>query len=111
VAQGPQSHGRLRLGHYSSIDGAIGFVLDRTADKPLARYDGERRVIELAVRDAPLGAVELVGPGGRLFARVAASGGLVVFHARKPNGTQARRDADVASCEARPVCCPVVVAP
>jgi hypothetical protein len=45
----PSRAGSLRLGHYSTGDGLVGFVLDRTGAKPRVRIDGEDRVYELDV--------------------------------------------------------------
>ncbi|MBL8741171.1 MAG: hypothetical protein JNK04_08760, partial [Myxococcales bacterium] len=42
--------GRLRLGHYATRDGLVGLVIDRSGAVPLARVDGSRTVLELAVR-------------------------------------------------------------
>src|SRR5687767_5890747 len=38
---------KLRLGHYSSPDGAVGFVLDRTGPKPKIRIDRTTDIVEL----------------------------------------------------------------
>jgi hypothetical protein len=38
---------KLRIGHYSSGDGLIGLVLDRTGTPPLAKIDGDPEVLVL----------------------------------------------------------------
>lgn len=40
---------KLRLGHYSSGDGLVGFVLDRTGAAPKLKMDGTNEVLVLEV--------------------------------------------------------------
>jgi hypothetical protein len=48
------------VGHYSTPNGKVGFVLDRTADPPKIRLDGDTYVLVLSPRQASKGWVELV---------------------------------------------------
>jgi hypothetical protein len=48
------------VGHYSTPNGKVGFVLDRTADPPKIRLDGDRYVLVLSPRQASKGWLELV---------------------------------------------------
>ena len=41
----------MKLGHYSSRDGSVGLVLDRTGEKPKIRMDGSQDIVELFVED------------------------------------------------------------
>lgn len=41
----------MKLGHYSSRDGSIGLVLDRTGDKPKVKIDGSQDITEVFVED------------------------------------------------------------
>src|SRR6185436_4775782 len=50
----------FRLGHYSSPDGFVALVLDRTGDKPKLRVDRSADIVELFVEDA-LDKGDLVG--------------------------------------------------
>lgn len=50
----------FRLGHYSSPDGFVALVLDRTGDKPKLRVDKSADIVELFVEDA-LDKGDLVG--------------------------------------------------
>jgi hypothetical protein len=60
----------LRLGHYSSGDGLVGLVLDRTGASPKMRLDGGSDIVELTVRPIDgKGRLALKDPSGktRLF--------------------------------------------
>lgn len=48
------------VGHYSTPNGKVGFVLDRTADPPKIRLDGDTYVLVLSPRQASKGWLELV---------------------------------------------------
>jgi hypothetical protein len=48
------------VGHYSTPNGKVGFVLDRTADPPKIRLDGDSYVLVLSPRQASKGWLELV---------------------------------------------------
>jgi hypothetical protein len=50
----------LRLGHYSSGDGMVGFVLDRTGSPPKMRLDGTTEVLPLEVRRTSARSYDLV---------------------------------------------------
>jgi hypothetical protein len=84
------------IGHYSTIDGKTGFVLDRTVDPPKARLDGDGTVHELAREGSVHGAFELVSADRKIWLRVAEeSGEILLFDGpQQANGVDVIRDAD-----------------
>jgi hypothetical protein len=48
------------VGHYSTPNGKIGFILDRTSDPPRIRLDGDAYVLVLTPRQASRGWLEFV---------------------------------------------------
>ena len=67
---------RQLLGHYSTLDGKTGFVLDRTVDPPRLRFDGDPYVKNLDVRPSLHCCVEYAAGG--LWMRVDKDTGAVV---------------------------------
>jgi hypothetical protein len=84
------------LGHYSTIDGKSGFVLDRTVDPPKARLDGDGTVHELAKEGSVHGAIELVSSDRKIWLRIDdESGEVLLFDGpQQMNGVDVVRDAD-----------------
>ena len=84
------------IGHYSTIDGKTGFVLDRTVDPPKARLDGDGTVHELARQGSVHGTFELVSDEGKIWLRVdAQSGEILLFDGpQQTEGVDVIRDAD-----------------
>lgn len=87
--------GRL-IGHYSTIDGKTGFVLDRTVDPPKARLDGDGTVHTLAREGSVRGAFELVSSDRKIWLRVdEESGEILLFDGpQQTAGVDVIRDAD-----------------
>jgi hypothetical protein len=57
----PTEFQRARLvGHYSTPNGKIGFILDRTSEPTRIRFDGSQYVLELTAQRASRGALEYV---------------------------------------------------
>ncbi len=85
---------RRLLGHYSTIDGKTGFVLDRTVDPPRVRVDGDRYVKNLAERPSVRCCVEYAA--GDFWVRVDKdSGAIVEFQgALQRDAVRVIRDAD-----------------
>jgi hypothetical protein len=89
------------LGHYSTIDGRTGFVLDRTKEPPLARLDGDAEVRELERRGSVHGAYELISADKKVWLRIDESTGDVLLFAgpREQEGVEVVRDADAERLE------------
>jgi hypothetical protein len=85
---------RRLLGHYSTIDGKTGFVLDRTVDPPRARLDGDPYVKILAVEPSVRCCVEY--RAGGFWVRIDKdSGSIVQFQgAQQTDSVRVIRDAD-----------------
>ena len=84
------------IGHYSTIDGKTGFVLDRTIDPPKARLDGDGTVHRLAREGSVHGAFELVSDDRKIWLRVdEESGEVLLFDGpQQTSGVDVIRDAD-----------------
>jgi hypothetical protein len=84
------------LGHYSTIDGKSGFVLDRTVDPPKAKLDGDGEVHTLAREGSVHGAFELVTDDRKIWLRIdEESGEILLFDGpQQTSGVQVTRDAD-----------------
>jgi hypothetical protein len=85
---------RRLLGHYATLDGKTGFVLDRTVDPPRARLDSDSIVRVLAVQPSVRCCVEY--RGGNFWVRVDKdSGAIVQFQGeRQTEGVRVVRDGD-----------------
>ncbi len=86
----------LKLGHYSSPDGSVGLVLDRTSDKPKIRMDGSKDIVEAFVEDEVRGgdvvARKYRGADTKIILRVDAHGGVELY--RNVGTVHLVRDAD-----------------
>jgi hypothetical protein len=90
-----QSGPRLRIGHYSTGSGLIGFVLDRMGMPIKLRFDGSDEIFALAAERSPYDSTTLKRDDGAAILRIYESGRVVVFGAGLPNGSaDARRDQD-----------------
>ncbi len=88
---------RQLLGHYTTLDGKTGFVLDRTVDPPRARIDGDPYVKNLDVRPSIRCCVEYAAGG--LWMRVDKdSGAILEFQGslQRDRSVRVIRDADAA---------------
>ena len=84
------------LGHYSTQDGASGFILDRTGTPWKARLDGVAKVVTLAESNEPRrGVKEYKSEDGSVWIRVEESGQVELFQGPKQHeGVRITRDAD-----------------
>jgi hypothetical protein len=90
----------FKLSHYSSPDGFIGIVLDRTGDNPKLRVDKSSDIIELFVEDA-LDRGDLIGhwmngPDGGHWLFLGKDGELAFIKPEARARTQGRRLRDIA---------------
>jgi hypothetical protein len=67
---------RRLLGHYSTIDGKTGFVLDRTVDPPRMRLDGDPYIKILGVRPSVRCCIEYTA--GNFWVRIDKDSGEIV---------------------------------
>jgi hypothetical protein len=83
------------LGHYSTHDGASGFILDRTGKPFLAKLDGIDKVVELSESYGPYNTKEYRSADKSVWLRIDESGRVVSFQGPKQiNGVDVVRDAD-----------------
>jgi hypothetical protein len=87
---------RRLLGHYSTIDGKAGFVLDRTVDPPRVQLDGDPYVKVLGVNPSVRCCVEY--NAGNFWVRIDNDTGAIVEFQGDPQheGVRVIRDADAA---------------
>lgn len=85
---------RGRLGHYSSGDGLVGFVLDRTGKKPKLKMDDDAHALELDVMPGSHGDVALTYPVRGTVVLLGDHGEVTFFMNGK--AFHMRRDADAA---------------
>jgi hypothetical protein len=84
------------LGHYSTVDGKSGFILDRTQEPPLARLDGDEAIRPLTRRGSVYGAYELASDDKSIWLRIAEESGQVLLFQgpQQTAGVEVVRDAD-----------------
>jgi hypothetical protein len=70
---------RLRIGHYSSGDGLVGFVLDRLGTPIKLRFDHSDEILALTTERAYDDSVDLKRDDGRGVLRLHPNGRVVVF--------------------------------
>jgi hypothetical protein len=88
--------GRL-LGHYSTQDGASGFILDRTTTPWRAKLDGVAKIVNLSESGGPYDTKEYRSDDKSIWLRVDADGTVVLFQGPKQTeGVRVVRDADAA---------------
>jgi Domain of unknown function (DUF4908) len=94
-ACGAQSGAPLRIGHYSSGSGLIGFVLDRLGTPIKLRFDGSDEILALTSERAPYDSMTLKRDDGIGVLRIYENGQVLLFD-EKLNGGSARayRDQD-----------------
>jgi hypothetical protein len=88
--------GSLRLGHYSSADGLVGFVLDRTGPTPRVRMDGEERVYVLEVISTSRLHTDFVSHERHIGISFMKDGSGASFSGRGRDELSIRRDGDAA---------------
>jgi len=83
------------LGHYSTRDGASGFILDRTVTPPRAKLDGTDKVCPLAESHGPFDTKEYRCEDKTIWIRVDGEGNVQLFQGPKQHeGVNVVRDAD-----------------
>jgi len=85
----------LRIGHYSSGNGMIGFVLDRLGTPIKVRFDGSDEILALTPERAPYDSMTLKRDDGNGVLRIYPNGQVLVFHPKLAGGSaRAYRDQD-----------------
>ena len=87
--------GQLRIGHYSSGNGLIGFVLDSLATPIKLRFDDSEEILALTAEPAPYSSVTLKRDDGFAVLRIGEDGHVLLFDERLNGGSgTAYRDQD-----------------
>lgn len=85
------------LGHYSTEDGASGFILDRTVTPWRGKLDGTNKIVKMAETDTPhTGEKEFTSEDKSIWIRVHMESGRVLFFQgpKQHEGVRVVRDAD-----------------
>ena len=84
------------IGHYSTLDGATGFILDRTQDPIVVRLDGTKDNEPLVWHGALHESIDYQSPNQKVWLRVhKESGDPMLFQGPKEHeGVRVTRDAD-----------------
>jgi hypothetical protein len=91
---------RRLLGHYSTFDGASGFILDRTGADVRARLDGTSNVKILTARGGPHQTREYRSADGQIWLRLDQYGEVLLFQGpSQSEGVEVIRDADAEPLE------------
>jgi hypothetical protein len=87
------------IGHYSTIDGATGFIIDRTQDPIVVRLDGTTENEPLIWHGAKHESIDYQSPSKKVWLRVGKeSGDVMLFQGPKEHeGVRVTRDADAKS--------------
>jgi hypothetical protein len=87
----------LRIGHYSTGNGLIGFVIDRMGAPIKLRFDGSDEILALTTEPAPYNSVTLKRDDGTSVGRIYESGRILIFSDKLSGGSaDAYRDQDAA---------------
>jgi hypothetical protein len=85
----------LRIGHYSTGNGLIGFVIDRMGTPIKLRFDGSEEILALTAEPAPYNSVTLKCDDGTSVLRIYETGRILMFSDKLPRGSaDAYRDQD-----------------
>jgi hypothetical protein len=85
----------LRIGHYSTGNGLIGFVIDRMGAPIKLRFDGAEEILALTAEPAPYNSVTLKRDDGTSVVRIYETGRILVFSDKLSGGSaDAYRDQD-----------------
>jgi hypothetical protein len=88
------------LGHYSTEDGASGFILDRTVSPFRAKLDGTGKVVTLAESGGPFNSKEYRSADGTIWIRIEENGTVALFQGPKQReGVNVVRDAGAKRLE------------
>lgn len=92
----------LRIGHYSTGNGLIGFVIDRMGTPIKLRFDGSDEILALTTEPAPYNSVTLKRDDGVSVLRIYETGRMLVFSDKLSGGSaDAIRDQDAAPLAVR----------
>lgn len=94
-AHAAESGPPLRIGHYSTGNGLIGFVIDRMGTPIKLRFDGSEEILALTAEPAPYNSVTLKRDDGTSVLRIYETGRILVFSDKLSGGSaDAHRDQD-----------------
>src|SRR3954451_21316484 len=92
-----QSGPPLRIGHYSTGSGLIGFVVDRMGTPIKLSFDGSDEILALTAEQAPYNSMTLKRDDGVSVLRIYETGRILVFSDKLSGGSaDAYRDQDAA---------------
>src|SRR5262245_38311563 len=95
LALAAESGPPLRIGHYSTGNGLIGFVIDRMGTPIKLRFDGSDEILALTAEQAPYDSVTLKRDDGVSVLRIYETGRILVFSDKLSGGSaDAYRDQD-----------------
>src|SRR5215208_3046463 len=77
----------LRIGHYSTGNGMIGFVIDRMATPIKLRFDGSDEILALTTEQAPYNSLTLKRDDGVSVLRIYETGRILVFSDKLSGGS------------------------
>jgi Domain of unknown function (DUF4908) len=77
----------LRIGHYSTGNGMIGFVIDRMATPIKLRFDGSDEILALTTEPAPYNSLTLKRDDGVSVLRIYETGRILVFSDKLSGGS------------------------
>lgn len=87
----------LRIGHYSTGNGLIGFVIDRMGTPIKLRFDGSDEILALTAEQAPYNSVTLKRDDGVSVLRIYETGRILIFSDKLSGGSaDAYRDQEAA---------------
>lgn len=86
-APAAESGPRLRIGHYSTGSGLIGFVIDRRGTPIKLRFDGSDEILALNTEPAPYDSMTLKRDDGVSILRIYETGRILVFSDQLSGGS------------------------
>ncbi|KRR02779.1 hypothetical protein CQ12_06795 [Bradyrhizobium jicamae] len=78
---------RLRIGHYSTGSGLMGFVIDRLGTPIKLRFDGSDEILALTAEQAPYNSITLKRDDGVSVLRIYETGRILVFGDKLSGGS------------------------
>jgi hypothetical protein len=92
----------LRIGHYSTGSGLIGFVIDRMGTPIKLRFDGSDEILALTAEQAPYNSMTLKRDDGVSVLRIHETGRILVFSDKLSGGSaDAYRDQEAEPLASR----------
>ena len=77
----------LRIGHYSTGNGLIGFVIDRMGTPLKLRFDGSDEILALTAEQAPYNSITLKRDDGASVLRIYETGRILIFSDKLSGGS------------------------